>query len=201
MQPSYHRQDVSYGAVAQQEVLSVSGELAFRNPKNPVHNPPRAAAQEARPPTSRPDDTSFEARLRQAALAELGQSNLSAPSLNEPDSTSESHFDGMRLVGQSRSVIKHKVIAKRAKFLGTRIIPTPHTPLPSASTSTAAPTPIIFVSSIDEVKKDAWERMMKSFFEVSLFPTPQEVSTLAQIALDNAIGTAANGNSLLFSFP
>ncbi|KAG1759634.1 hypothetical protein EDD22DRAFT_849119 [Suillus occidentalis] len=148
-QPSYHRQDISYGAVAQPEVLSVPGELAFRNPENPVHNPPRAAAQEARPPTPRPDDTSFEARLRQAALTELGQSNLSAPSLNEPDSTSESRFD-------------------------------------------APPTPIIFVSSIDEVKDDAWERMMKSLFEVSLFPTQLEVSTLAQTALDNAIGTAEN---------
>jgi hypothetical protein len=104
----------------------------------------------------------------------------------------------MWLVGRSRSVIKHKLIAKQAKFLGSRIIAMPHTPLPSVSM--APLTPIIFISSIDAVKDDAWERMMKPLFEVSLFPTQLEVSTLVQTALDNAIGTAENSNSLQFSF-
>jgi hypothetical protein len=40
MQPSYHCQDISYCAVAQQEVLPVSGELAFWNLENPVHELP-----------------------------------------------------------------------------------------------------------------------------------------------------------------
>jgi hypothetical protein len=107
----------------------------------------------------------------------------------------------MWLVGPSRTIVKHRQNAKRIKFLGSRFIP-PSTPPPSASASTAVP-PLVFVSnfSIEKIRSDAWEQMFKSLFQVSLLPSQLEINSLAQLALDNALGPVPlNGNYFLFFF-
>lgn len=76
--------------------------------------------------------------------------------------------------------------AKRQKFLGSRVLPTS---IPTSSKSS-----IDFVSnfSVEDVKADAWEHLMKTLFERSLFPSQLQLSSWVNASLDHVVKSCAS---------
>lgn len=112
------------------------------------------------------------------------QSGLGASGSNVLDSTSESVVN---MLGQRRKMDDvYPEAAKRQKFLGSRVLPTS---IPTSSKST-----IDFVSnfSVEDVKADAWEHLMKTLFERSLFPSQLQLSSWANASLDHVVKSCAS---------
>ncbi|KAG2154805.1 hypothetical protein DEU56DRAFT_948236 [Suillus clintonianus] len=163
---------------------SVSGDLVFHIPAPPIHNPSifcdHARAVDPIPPSPRPITTAFEGGLSQSGQSSLGASSLT--NLNYQPMLPE------KLVLKRLLDYKYKKTAKQTKFLDPMMI----------TLCPLALAPIIFLpfQIVDKTKKNAWESMMRSLFQVSLFPSQLQLHTLAQEAL-NSVVSASNNDELV----
>lgn len=77
---------------------------------------------------------------------------------------------------------------KRARLTGTRV--------PASDVE-----PLLVLPDVKKnLKNLAYENMVRSVFELGLFPVPNEITTMANAALDTAIGSNSNYLLLLILY-